>query len=511
VDVLGEGGPLRRVAVAHVNPSKVELAREVHHRFPADPGTPQGVWNIIRTGKSELVPEITDEMLVASVKDSDLLRIMRELGLRSYMGVPLSVRGKVLGVVTFIAAESGRRYGAADLAVAEDLAHRAAVAIENARLYQEVREADRRKDEFLAILGHELRNPLAPISNALQVLKLPGANGHVAEQAREMMERQVQHMVRLVDDLLDVSRIVRGKVDLRREPVELAAAVARAVETVGPLVEAEGHELTVDLPPEPLRVSADLVRLAQVVGNLLNNAARYTERGGKIWVEGRREGNKAVLKVRDTGIGIAPDVVPRIWDLFVQADRRLKGAHGGMGVGLALVKGLVGLHGGTVEAHSEGPGKGSEFIVSLPLLAPGGAGEGRREDEGPSPQAASRRVLVVDDNVDAAESLAMLLRLGGHEARVAHDGPSALRLAEAEPPELAFFDIGMPGMDGYELARRFRGHPALKAVVLVALTGWGQDEDRRRTQEAGFDAHEVKPVGPEALQRLLNNPGANRR
>jgi signal transduction histidine kinase len=428
---------------------------------------------------------------------------MRELGLHSYMGVPLSVRGKVLGVITFIAAETGRRYDAGDLAVAEDLAHRAAVAIENARLYQEVREADRRKDEFLAILGHELRNPLAPISNALQVLKMPGANGQVAEHAREMMERQVQHMVRLVDDLLDVSRIVRGKVELRKEAVELATVVARAVETAQPLVEAEGHELTVDLPPEPLRVNGDLVRLAQVVGNLLNNAARYTVRGGKIRVEGRSIGDRAVLRVRDTGIGIAPEVLPRIWDMFVQADRRERGSHGGMGIGLALVKGLVELHGGTAEARSGGPGKGSEFVITLPLLSPRESEGSQPWEEGGPSSVACRRVLVVDDNVDAAESLALLLRLGGHSVQVAHDGATALRQAEAAPPEVAFLDLGMPVMDGYELARRFRERPDLRNVLLVALTGWGQEEDRRRTREAGFDAHEVKPVSPEALHKLL--------
>jgi PAS domain S-box-containing protein len=276
VDMLDEGGTLRRVAVAHVDPSKVELAHELHRHYPPDPAAPQGVWNVLRSGKSEIVPAITDALLGAAVRDAGLLRILRDLGLRSYMGVPLNVRGKVLGVVTFLAAESGRRYGAADLAVAEDLAHRAAVAIENARLYQELREADRRKDEFLAVLGHELRNPLAPIRNALHALKLPGADAAVVARAREMMERQVEHLVRLVDDLLDVARVMRGKVELRRAPVELATAVARAVETAQPVIDAEGQELDLALPPEPLWVHGDLVRLAQVIGNLLNNAAKYT-------------------------------------------------------------------------------------------------------------------------------------------------------------------------------------------------------------------------------------------
>jgi PAS domain S-box-containing protein len=505
VDMLDEAGALRRLAVAHVNPSKVEMAHELHRRHPPDPDAPQGVWQTIRTGKSEIVAEITDDLLAASVKDADLLRTLRELGLRSFMRVPLTVRGKVLGVVAFIAAESGRRYDANDLAVAEDLAYRAAVAIENARLYQAVREADRRKDEFLALLGHELRNPLAPIGYALHALKLPGADAAATQRAREVMERQVGHLVRLVDDLLDVSRIIRGKVELRREPVELATVVAHAVETSQPGIESEGHRLTVGMPPEPLWVNGDLVRLAQVVSNLLNNAAKYTERGGEVALTVSREGSEAVLRVRDTGIGIAPEHLPRLFDMFYQAERRTKESQGGLGLGLSLVRGLVELHGGRVEAHSAGPGRGSVFVVRLPLLEGGETKDdvrGRPEQK-PGGEMARRRVLVVDDNVDAADGLAMLLRLEGQDVQVAYDGASALASAEADPPSLAFLDLGMPMMDGYELARAFRARPALAGVVLVALTGWGQPEDRQRTREAGFDYHLVKPVDADALHRLF--------
>ncbi len=505
VDMLDEAGALRRLAVAHVDPSKVELAHELHRRYPPDPAAPQGVWNILRTGQSEIMPEITDEFLTTRVQDAGLLCILRELGLKSYMAVPLSVRGRVLGVVTFIAAESGRRYDASDLAVAEDLAHRAAVAIENARLYQAVREADRHKDEFLALLGHELRNPLAPVRNALAVMKMPGADASVMRQAREMMERQVEHMVRLVDDLLDVSRIMRGKVELRRERVELAAVVARAVETSQPAVDAEGHQLTVSVPPEPLWVNGDPMRLAQVVGNLLTNAAKYTERGGRIGLTAGREDGEAVLRVRDTGIGIAPELLPRLFDMFFQAERRTKKSQGGLGIGLSLVRGLVELHGGNVEAHSGGPGTGSEFVVRLPLAARDEAKDDPRAPTGPAPEPmlAPRRVLIVDDNVDAADSLAMLLRTKGQEVEVAYDGPSALAKAEAAPPAVAFLDLGMPKMDGYELARAFRADPVLKDVILVALTGWGQPEDRERTKEAGFDHHLVKPAEVDALHELL--------
>jgi PAS domain S-box-containing protein len=503
VDMLDDKGALRRVAVAHVDPSRVELAHELHRRFPPDPTAPQGVWNIVRTGKAEIVAEIRDELLTSSVKDPELLKIMRELGLRSYMGVPLRIRGKVLGVITFIAAESGRRYGPRDLSVAEDLANRAAVAIENARLYQEVREADRRKDEFLATLAHELRNPLAPIRNALHVLKMSGITEGMLGQARDMAERQVHHLTRLVDDLLDVSRIMRGKIELRRERVDLGTIVTRAIETARPVIDAEGHELTVTLPPDPLWLEADLVRLSQVVANLLTNAARYTESKGHIWVTAGTEGQEAVIRVRDTGIGIAPEMLPRIFDMFTQAGSIGSRSQSGLGIGLTLVRSLVELHGGRVEAHSQGLGQGAEFIVRLPLASVNRHVETTTQGATSTVPPQTRRILVVDDNVDAADSLAMLLRLEGHEVQVAHDGPTALRLAEAQPPEIAFLDIGMPVMSGHDLARRFRENAALGHILLVAMTGWGQDQDRRRTKEAGFDHHLVKPVELEALHRVL--------
>jgi PAS domain S-box-containing protein len=505
VDMLDDDGELRRLAVAHVDPAKVELAHEAQRRFPPDPAAPQGVWNIIRTGQAEIVEEISEELLAASVKDAAFLGILRELGLKSYIGVPLKARGKVLGVLTFITAESERRYDADDLAVAEDLAHRAAVAVENAKLYHALRDADRRKDEFLALLGHELRNPLAPTSNALHLLKLPQADIAIKDQAREMLERQVEHMVRLVDDLLDVSRIMRGKVELRREPIELAAVVARAVETVQPVIEAEGHELVLAPASEPLWIYGDLLRLAQVVANLLNNAAKYTERGGRIMLSTAREDGQAVVRVHDTGIGLSRDMLGRIFEMFFQVERRTKEAHGGLGIGLSLVRGLVESHGGRVEAHSEGLGKGSEFVVRLPLLPnEKGDHDAKSERQNTDGRLVPRRVLVVDDNVDAADSLAMLLRLAGQDVVVAYDGPAALEHAQANPPAVAFVDLGMPRMDGYELARLFRTHPALKDVVLVALTGWGQPEDRQRTKETGFDHHLVKPVEAATLRRLLS-------
>ena len=380
---------------------------------------------------------------------------------------------------------------------------------EERRAEEALREADRRKDEFVAMLAHELRNPLAPICASLQILNTPGVDSATGERSREMMGRQVQQLVRLVDDLLDVSRVMRGKIELRPEQVDLASVVARAVETAQPHVEAQRHELTMCLPPKSMPVRADPVRLAQVVGNLLTNAAKYTEANGRIWLTARREGDWAVLRVRDNGIGIAPDMLSRIFELFVQADHTTTRSQGGLGIGLTLVKSLVEIHGGTVEAHSAGLGRGSEFVVRLPLMTLAHEEPGEREN-GDQPQRAAsppgQRLLVVDDNMDAADSLAILLRLRGHEVRVAYDGSSALELVKGYRPDLVFLDIGMPGMDGYELARRLRRQPGLEQVRLAALTGYGQEEDRRLSREATIDHHLVKPVEPEALEALLASP-----
>jgi PAS domain S-box-containing protein len=372
-----------------------------------------------------------------------------------------------------------------------------------------LREADRRKDEFLAMLAHELRNPLAPIRNALEILKTPGASADVAEQAKDIMLRQVQHMARLVDDLVDVSRIMRDKIELRKERVELASIMARAVETAQPIIDAHQHELTVAPLPEPIWLEADVIRLAQVIANLLTNAAKYTEKGGHIWLSAEREGCEVVLRVKDTGIGIEPAMLPRIFGLFVQAERSLDRSQGGMGIGLALVRKLVEMHGGSVTALSAGPNRGSEFTVRLPASPEARHEHEMRSDEGKSTPAVAApclHILVVDDNRDAAKCLALLLRLEGHDVRVAHDGETALAMAQRQPPDLAFLDLGMPGMDGYELCRRMRAEPALAKVVFVALTGWGQEEDARRSHEAGFDRHLVKPMEPHSLKRLLTHP-----
>jgi PAS domain S-box-containing protein len=369
------------------------------------------------------------------------------------------------------------------------------------RQNQELEAAARQKDEFLATLAHELRNPLAPIRSALEIVKLGDDSPVAVGRVREMMERQLVHLVRLVDDLLDVSRITRDRIELRRERVALPVVVQNAVEASGPLIEAARHQLTITLPPEALHIAGDVTRLSQVVANLLNNAAKYTSPGGHIWLTVEKQAGEAVVRVKDTGIGIPADMLAEVFEMFVQVDRSSDRTQGGLGIGLTLVKRLVELHGGRVESHSEGPGKGSEFVVRLPLLAV----EKRRPEPGApqAPEGPSRRILIVDDNVDAAESLALVLRLSGHEVRTAHGGAAALEQAATFVPEVVLMDLGMPGMSGYEAARRVRDLHGMEAVVLIALTGWGQEEDRQRTQAAGFHAHLVKPVDPTALQELL--------
>jgi len=369
----------------------------------------------------------------------------------------------------------------------------------------ELRQAGEAKDQFLALLGHELRNPLAPIRNALGILRQKGAEPAVAAQMHDMMERQLSHMVRLVDDLLDVSRITRGQIELRRERVDLRTAVERAVALLQPLLDEGGHRVRLSLPPDPLLLDADPTRLEQILSNLLSNAARYTPGEGTIEIAVAREGSEAVVRVRDDGIGIRPEMLDRIFDLFAQADRLPGSVQEGLGIGLTLVRKLVGLHAGAVSAASEGPDRGSEFVVRLPAL-PVAAVPRPRAAAAPTTdtRAEPRRVLVVDDNVDSAESLAMLLQIGGHTVWMAHDGPSALVAAREHRPELVLLDIGLPaGMDGYEVAKRMRPADATSRPVIVALTGYGQAEDKRRAEEAGFDRHLVKPVDIQQLRAIL--------
>jgi PAS domain S-box-containing protein len=368
------------------------------------------------------------------------------------------------------------------------------------RLYAELREEERRKDEFLAVLAHELRNPLAPLRNALHLLRTEPER-EVAEQARAIMERQLDSVVRLVDDILDVSRLMSGKVALRKQPIELASVFARAVDVIRAQVEVEGQELIVALPEEPIRFEGDEVRLAQAIGNMLSNAVKYTDKGGRIFLSGERDQERIVIRVRDTGIGLPPDVLPRVFDLFVQADRSLTRSQGGLGIGLTLVKRLVEMHGGRVQAASDGLGRGCEFTVILPIASPSEAGgDDERRDVGARTE--SRRVLVVEDDSDSAQSLAMLLQVWGHQVEIALDGHQALDAARSFEPEIVLLDIGIPGLDGYEVAERLRSEHGAE-LKLIALTGYGREDDRQRSRDAGFDRHLVKPLEPPRLREML--------
>jgi PAS domain S-box-containing protein len=634
IDVIADDQSLQRVAVVHPDPAKVDLAKELFRCHPSDPNVPHGVWHVLRTGESELQREITDDLLRERVHDAEVLEVLRRLGLRSAMLVPLLARGRSLGVLTLVAAESGRHYGPDDLALAEELACRCGLAVDNARLYraaqaaeqhyrliaentrdvifayamdrrllyvnpsfealtgysvaelwqrgvidyvhpqdrgrrqdllegcyrgqsfrevefriitkdgsvkwclagwgplrdsagrqigiqgrehdvsqrqqleQELRRraddlaaAARHKDEFLATLAHELRNPLAPVRNALQILRLRGGDATTRDWATDVLERQVGHLTRLVDDLIDVSRITRRKIVLKRERVDLARLVRVAAEDHRAGLERAGLALELDLPPTALWAEGDSTRLAQVLDNLLSNAVKFTPPGGRVTVRVHGGSGQAQILVRDTGVGIAPDLLARLFQTLTQGDCSLERTQGGLGLGLALVKGLVELHGGRVEAHSAGLGQGAEFAVLMPLA------QGRDVPAGTAACGGGKgqplRILMVEDNRDGAETLQALLQLAGHEVVLACTGPEGVALAKQFHPDVVLCDIGLPGMDGFAVGRALRQDPVTAGSRLIVLSGYGQEEDRRKSREAGFDLHLTKPVDPFELQRLL--------
>ena len=431
-------------------------------------------------------------------------------GCRAVCSTPLlTVGGELIGTIaTYF--DRPHRPSDRETRLVELYGRQAAEFIEYARHYRQIREGDRRKDEFLAMLAHELRNPLAPILNAIHYMRAETVDLSAVEQARDIAERQVRHLARLVDDLLDVSRISSGKIQLRKESIELADVVNRAVETSRLLIQLRGHELTVRLPEEPLLLEADAARIEQVISNLLNNAAKYTEEGGRISLVAESRGPILEIRVRDTGIGIAPELLPRVFDLFTQDKRSLDRSQGGLGIGLTLVRNLVEMHGGSVDVRSAGVGTGSEFIVRLPRLK-GSTAVSVPLPNDPTPrqpadagESLRKKILVVDDNVDGALMLARLLRGWGHQLAVAHDGDTAIERARDQPFDVVLLDIGLPGMNGYQIAQALRGQAGFEQTLLVALTGYGQGEDRRRSAEAGFDHHLVKPVDPLELKDLLD-------
>ncbi len=416
--------------------------------------------------------------------------------------------GAIGGLLFFTEVITERKISEQALRDSYEQAKRARADAEAARGQAE--DASRMKDEVLALLGHELRNPLAPILTALQLMKMRDGEGWVRE--RTIIERQVQHLVRMVDDLLDVSRFTRGKIELKKEPVEIAQIITQGIEMASPLLEQRLHNLRVSVPRRGLLLRADEVRMAQVVANLLTNAAKYTDPGGLISISASREKDSIVVRVADSGSGIAPEMLPHIFNMFVQGERTLDRSQGGLGIGLTIVRNLVELHGGTVTAESCGLGQGSEFVLCLPALPQQqleltlNEANGRPARTQKRAQPHGKRVLVVDDNADAAETLADLLHGLGHTTSVAHDGPTALSKAAAFRPQVALLDIGLPVMDGYELARRLREQPGLHRVRLLAITGYGQESDRERSRAAGFHEHLVKPVDFVKLAALIEEP-----
>ncbi|MGV8712964.1 MAG: response regulator [Nitrosomonas sp.] len=387
--------------------------------------------------------------------------------------------------------------------VAIDITERVQAEQQLRKVTQKLRDADRSKDEFLATLAHELRNPLAPISNGLHILQLPSVNDETIDKIYAMMQRQVHHLIRLVDDLMEVSRITRGKIELHRQPINLADVIQSAIETSGPLINAARHQIQISLPAEPIILYADQVRLTQVFANLLNNAAKYTHEEGQIQLSAKRDGSSAVISIRDNGMGIPTEMLTKVFDLFTQADRTYHRSQGGLGIGLTLVQHLINMHGGSVDADSNGPGTGSEFEVRLPLIA-----SDSTADKIPLAHQAyvigPQRILVVDDNRDAADSIATLLSQLNAKVAIVHDGTSALDIIDTFRPSVILLDIGMPGMDGFELARRIRQSPEGRQMTLIALTGWGQEEDRRQSQQADIDHHLIKPVDVLSLKKLLS-------
>ena len=433
------------------------------------------------------------------------IALPRGLAVHSLMLVPLLVRGRKLGVLTLGLDAASRRFDADALAVVADLATRGATALDNALLFRKIQDEDQRKNEFLAMLAHELRNPLAPISNAVHILRVSEDDPSKLAWARELIARQLKQLVRLVDDLLDVSRITRGKIELKVETIDVAQVVAAAIETSKPNIDAQRHTLSLQLPGEPMQVTGDFARVAQILSNLVNNAAKYTPKGGRISLSASRENDEIVFRIRDSGVGIPPEFLSSIFDPFTQVDRTLARSHGGLGIGLTLVRRLVEMQSGQVSVRSEGRNRGSEFTVRLPAAQPSASAELPLHlvDDAPSP--AGLCVLVVDDNRDVADSTASIMRMNGCDVHVAYDGKAALESVQRLRPDAVLLDIGLPAIDGYLVAEHIRALPENGRTMIVAVSGYGQEQDRLRSKSVGFDYHVVKPIDPTILAGLVGS------
>jgi PAS domain S-box-containing protein len=518
VDLLEEDGSVKRLAVAHVDPEKVKWAHELQQRLPYDPQAPTGLPNVLRTSKSELYPEVTDAMLVAAAKDEDHLQIMREIGFSSAMIVPLVAHGRTLGGLTFICAESKRHYGTEDLALAEDLAGRAALAISNARLYRDSQESSRLKDEFLATMSHELRTPLNAILGWASLLSGGRLSEESTMQALETIERNARSQVRLIEDLMDVSRIITGKLRLDVRPVELAAVVEAAADAVRPTAEAKNIRLQLLLDRQAGPVSGDPDRLQQVMWNLLSNAVKFTPKDGRVQVRLERIDSHVEITVSDTGQGISAEFLPHVFDRFRQADSTNTRGVGGLGLGLAIVRQMVELHGGTAQAASAGEGQGATFTITLPIVAVHNTQAARATDQErihlPAggrvaidcpPALKGLKVLVVDDETDARGLVVAVLEQCDAEVTAVTSADEALEAIVSVQPDVLISDIGMPGEDGYSLIKRVRALPPQSGgrIPAVALTAYARAEDRIKALASGFQMHAPKPVEPAELVAIV--------
>jgi signal transduction histidine kinase/ActR/RegA family two-component response regulator len=499
IDLAEDGGVLHRVAVAHAAPARTEAARGLEGRYTVRGEAPWGPLRAARKGRALYFPHILDARILATVDDPAHLVAVRELGLGAVLCLPLMARGPIHGVLSCVRVVPRQPFVASELAACRLLATRLGETVLHGRLVRDLQAASRAKDQFIAMLGHELRNPIAAVRQAVSALERLGPRDAPTTGLHGLIDRQTRHLARLVDDLLDVARLTSGRIALRREPVDLREAVERCLATLAGVRRV--HDVAVD--GERVMLDADPTRLDQIVGNLLDNALKYTAPGGRIGVTVGRAHGVGRLSVRDTGIGMAPEALARIFEPFAQAEQPLARERGGLGMGLTLVHGLVELHGGRM-VTSPGPGQGTAVEVWLPLATSASTASAPAE---PRPLAAAggrhRAVLVVEDNADAREALRWLLESEGHSVRTARSWREAIELTLQSSPDVALVDIGLPEMDGYELARHLRATPRGAAIRLVALTGYGRPEDRRRAQEAGFEVHLVKPIEPDDLMRLL--------
>ena len=522
VDIVVDRGMLQRIAVAHVDPEKVEFARTLQERYPADPNAPGGVHDVIRTGKPAFMSRIPGALLDASARDAEHLRIIRELNLRSYMCVPLTIQQKAVGAITFVSAESNREYTDADVRFALELATRAALAVENARAYERANEASRLKDEFLATLSHELRTPLNAVLGYAQMMRTQTISPEKAKGAWEVVERNATALKRIIEDVLDVSRIVTGRLRLNVEPVDVAAILHESTATVLPAADAKGVRIETIIEPLLTPISGDGGRLQQIFWNLLSNAIKFTPRGGKVQLRLARVNSHIEVTVSDTGRGVAAEFLPFVFERFRQADASFSREHGGLGLGLAIAKQLVELHGGTITAASGGIDRGATFIVKLPLMIihqPNLENLGSQHPESdrtppivdPTPRLDGVSVVTVDDEPDSLNLLRTVLEAAGATVHTARNGPDALDAIRTQPLDVLIADIGMPGMDGLQLIRAVRQmeEPA-RSMPAAALTAYARSHDRIASLASGFQMHLVKPIDPLELLVAVSTLAARR-